>query len=660
MKIFYSLPEEMDKGDVYILGIVRIGVIGFLLVSSLTVFGGFRSYSSAYMSELYSLLAWLLLFFGYWAFCFVPDFVNSMMVRYISRTVLKRSFVGDPRTVVVLLASLGLVFFLTRYSYKMSQFAAGKTGRDMGGEIDRTDLVAFDSTYMLRFDKLQGDYEQEKAEINERYEQLVQEAAGELNAKIEGEQTLMAGLEQNRKKSNTIWTDQQIRVHQRRIADYEKRKRPIVSPIRAEQAEKLRVLEERMTQQQGLLSTSYTITRDTTLKQEGNAGHIHASEVSFFSKQLSGIAGNAIFFLLVLTVIREIIYDRNDIDPDPVFSPFDFQPSVVVEVVAYPFVRVGRGIVNWVREGYNGLPELVERDDFRELRDPGQRQKVLKSGKGGSGKAEGGKGNSETTESGNGKSESERKSEGGSGKEEKAEGGNGKAESVEKSESSEIEESEKSEIPETREEETSERKTTETSESGKGKSESETTEIPETSERQIEEIPETKSAPKSKIPETEKKAKLRKREKAGDSSKERTSNRKSISVKRGNSGNEITDIEKGKDGKILKVRIGYKWYTYYELGKRIYDFRNAAESASKESTRERNLHKIEVFERARRLFENTKTMETPKNGKNSRAEDIESLSEQLKEANERKLSEAVIEELEERLRELGVESVREE
>ena len=108
----------------------------------------------------------------------------------------------------------------------------------------------------------------------------------------------------------------------------------------------------------------------------------------------------------------------------------------------------------------------------------------------------------------------------------------------------------------------------------------------------------------------------------------------------------------------MKVRIGYKWYTYYELGKRIYDFRNAAESASKESTRERNLHKIEVFERARRMFENTKTTETPKNGKKSRAEDIESLSEQLEEANERKLSQAVIEEIEERLRELGVESVR--
>jgi len=616
MKIFYSLPEEMDKGDVYILGIVRIGVIGFLLVSSLTVFGGFRSYSSAYMSGLYPLLAWLLLFFGYWAFCFVPDFVNSMMVRYISRTVLKRTFVGDPRTVVVLLASLGLVFFLTRYSYKMSQFAAGKTGRDMGGEIDRTDLVAFDSTYMLRFDKLQGDYDQEKAEINARYEQLVLEAAGELNAKIEGEETLMAGLEQNRKKSNTIWTDQQIRVHQRRIAGYEKRKQPIVSPIRAEQAEKLRVLEERMTQQQGLLSESYTITRDTTLKQEGNAGHIHASEVSFFSKQLSGIAGNAIFFLLVLTVIREIIYDRNDIDPDPVFSPFDFQPSVVVEVVAYPFVRMGRGIVNWVREGYNGLPELVERDDFRELRDPGQRQRVLRSGSEGKSESGSGKSERETIET-----------------PETSESGNGKSESVE----GETSEMQIEKIPER-----------------------ETTEIPETTERQIEEIPETKSAAKSEIPETEKKAKTRKRAKAGDSSKDRASSRKSISAKRGDPGNEITDIEKGKDGKILKVRISNKWYTYYELGKRIYDFRIAAESASKESTRERNLQRIEAFERARRLFENTKTTETPKNGKKSRAEDIESLNEQLKEANEWKLSQVVIEEIEERLRELGVESVREE
>lgn len=370
----------MDKGDVYILGIVRVGVLGFLAISSLTVFKGFKSYSADYMDSIWPVAAASLLFLGYWAFCFVPDFVNTMIVRYISRTILKGTY-RDTRTMVVLFFSMGLVFFLTRYSYRMSHFSADVTAKEMGGEVARTDLVEFDNTYQSHFDKLQADYETEKAELNTRYDQLITEAAGELDNKIKGEETLIAGLEKNRKKTNTIWTDQQIRLHQRRIAGYQKRRKPIVSPIRSDQQAALAALKASFDQKYARLENSYTITRDTTLAIEGAAGSIHQSEVTFFSKQLSGIAGNAVFFLLMLTIIREIIYDRNDIDPDPVFSPFDFQPSVVIEVMAFPFVKRGRKLVNLVRRGYNNLPELIQRDDYKELTDPGQRQKVLKQKK---------------------------------------------------------------------------------------------------------------------------------------------------------------------------------------------------------------------------------------------------------------------------------------
>lgn len=378
MKIFYSLPENMDKGDIYILGIVRVGVLGFLAISSFTVFGGFKSYSSEYMASLYPILAWALLFLGYWAFCFVPDFVNTMIVRYISRTVLKKTYQGDGRTVVVLLFSLGLVFFLTRYSYNMSHFSADVTAKNLGGETTNTDLVKMDSIYQKRVDKVQADFDREKEEIITRYDQRIAELAGELDFKVKGEETLIAGLEKNRKKTNTVWTDQQVRLHQRRIAGYQKRRKPIVSPIRAEQQKELAALNERFDQKSNRLDDSYTVSRDTTLAIEGAAGDIRKKEVDFFSQQLSGIAGKAVFFLLMLTVIREIIYDRNDIDPDPVFSAFDFQPSVVLEVIAFPLTKLGRKMVNSVRNGYNNLPELIQRDDYKELNDPGQRQKVLK------------------------------------------------------------------------------------------------------------------------------------------------------------------------------------------------------------------------------------------------------------------------------------------
>ncbi len=554
MKIFYSLPENMDKGDVYILGIVRIGVLGFLAISSLTVFKGFKSYSADYMNSIWPVAAAILLFLGYWAFCFVPDFVNTMIVRYISRTILKKTYQGDKRTYFVLAFSLCLVVFLTRYSYKMSHFSAEVTAREMGGDTENTDLVAFDSIYQQRFDKLQTAYETEKAEIITRYDQLVTEAAGELDFKIKGEETLIAGLEQNRKKTNTVWTDQQVRLHQRRIANYQKRRKPIASPIRAEQQKELNTLKETFDLKYGRLDQAYTITRDTTLAMEGTAGDIHKEEVNFFSKQLSSIAGNAIFFLLMLTIIREIIYDRNDIDPDPVFSQFDFQPSVVMEVITFPFTYIGRSILNEVRKGYNALPELIQREDYQELTDPGQRQKVRKA---------------KTTET------------------------------------------QKPGIAEERSGETTETPPLENEEIERD----ENTENTEISEAEIEGITEVPKSSNIEITEFREKDKLRNSVKAEDTSKSRPSSRKPISVKRGKEADEITEIEKANDGTVLKVRIGYKWYTFSELGKRIYDFRNLAETASKETTRQRNLRKIEVFERARRLFQNEETPEVQKNGK---------------------------------------------
>ncbi len=543
MKIFYSLPENMDKGDVYILGIVRIGVLGFLAISSLTVFKGFKSYSADYMNSIWPVAAAILLFLGYWAFCFVPDFVNTMIVRYISRTILKKTYQGDKRTYFVLAFSLCLVVFLTRYSYKMSHFSAEVTAREMGGDTENTDLVAFDSIYQQRFDKLQTAYETEKAEIITRYDQLVTEAAGELDFKIKGEQTLIAGLEQNRKKTNTVWTDQQVRLHQRRIADYQKRRKPIASPIRAEQQKELNALKDRFDLKYGRLDQAYTITRDTTLAMEGTAGDIHKEEVTFFSKQLSSIAGNAIFFLLMLTIIREIIYDRNDIDPDPVFSQFDFQPSVVMEVITFPFTYVGRSILNEVRKGYNALPELIQREDYQELTDPGQRQKVRKA---------------KTTET----------------------------------QKPGIAEAGKEEIPEKN-----------------------TSENPEMTGDKTSETPEPETSEVSEVLEEDKTTKLRKSEKAEDTSKSKPSKRKSISVMDAEKSDEITEIETGENGEILKVRIGYKWYNYSELGKRIYDFRTAARKATRESTRLRNWHKIALFEKARKLFETSETPETKKNGK---------------------------------------------
>lgn len=146
MKIFYFLLENMDKGDVYILGIVWVGVLGFLVILSLIVFKGFKFYSVDYMDSIWLVVVVIFLFLGYWVFCFVLDFVNMMIVWYVSWIILKWIYI-DMWIKVVLVFSLGLVFFFICYSYCMSYFFVDVIVKEMGGEIVCIDLVEFDNVY---------------------------------------------------------------------------------------------------------------------------------------------------------------------------------------------------------------------------------------------------------------------------------------------------------------------------------------------------------------------------------------------------------------------------------------------------------------------------------------------------------------------------------
>lgn len=377
MKIFYSLPQMEHKGDSYIFGVVRIAFWAFLFVSSITVFSGVRAFLATYLTTLPLVVGWVVMLIGFLAFSLAPDFINARIVRYVTRTILQNNF-RDARSGVILLFCALLIWKLTSYSYNMSQFAAGTNVEQMAGDAEQIDVAAIDSTFLGRMDQTSAQYQQEKAHIEQRYERLIEEATAQNKAKIAGEEVKIKGLEGNRSKNNTIWTDDQIRIHQRRISSYKDRIAKTAAPLRAQEQQELNELEQRWAAKDSLLTAVYTTARDTSLTANTTRRLKHAQVTAFFRTQLSGIAGYAVFIILILSVITEIIYERNNIEPDPVFTPFDFEPSAFWEALAMPFAYAGRHITNKVREVYNNLPDLVEREDLKRLRDPGRRQSIIR------------------------------------------------------------------------------------------------------------------------------------------------------------------------------------------------------------------------------------------------------------------------------------------
>lgn len=377
MKIFYSLPEMKKKGDAYILGVVRIAFWSFLFISSMTVFSGVRAFLSGYTSTLPWVVAALGMIIGFLAFSLAPDYVNARLARYVTRTILQGSFT-DGRSIVILAFCGVLLLYLTGYSYKMSQFAAGANVTEMAGDADEQNVAAIDSVFLNKIDQTNNQLIKEQERIKVRFDKLVLEATADNEAKIRGEQIKIKGLEKNRSKGNTIWTDDQIRVHERRIATYRSRIAAAAAPIRAQEQNELAQIDARWAAKDSLLTQVYTSTRDTTLLSNTMNRNNHAAVTAFFKAQLSGIAGYAVFILIMLSIITEIIYERNEIQPEPVFSPFDFQPSAFLEALAMPFAWMGRHTTNRVRNIYNNLPELIEREDLNLLRYPETRQHIQK------------------------------------------------------------------------------------------------------------------------------------------------------------------------------------------------------------------------------------------------------------------------------------------
>ncbi|MCB0630826.1 MAG: hypothetical protein KDD15_13860 [Lewinella sp.] len=329
-----SLPNFQSphlRNDAPMLRIMNYAVFGFILLSSLTVFLGLRSYMSEYMAGYDPLYRYIGYGTAYIFGALIPDFANATIIAWLVRSLL----IGDYKSVpakLILLAALLICYLLATYSFNMSQISAGALVDEFRGETQLVDIAAIDNTTDARIKEIQRTAEQEYKQVEKEYDHLIATSDQKYIAELKPYSLEIERLERNRKPSNTEWTDREIA--QQRMS---------MQPIAMERlAEQNRLTEEKNSALQVIRQNrrererTALAARDTTFSQESNlvqATNLRKDTVSEELKYWIGnIAGFAVWVMLALVAILQVLRVRNE--QLPVYIPANRLIAKFGEVVA--------------------------------------------------------------------------------------------------------------------------------------------------------------------------------------------------------------------------------------------------------------------------------------------------------------------------------------
>lgn len=377
MKIYTKLPNEQpekNKADFLVLQPVRWGMVLFILISATTVFMGFKSLAAPYLENYGWLVSTGVLSLAFILLAFLPDQLNSWFTQYITWMIYDKR--REPTDRIMLGVFIVGVIALSIYSFRLSRVNGEAYARDVSGEAKQDDVTAIDSTYLARQDSLNSERTAREDAIKADIREQRAYAVAPINTAIQRLEQQIANLESQRTTSNTQWITQQQDQRQAQITSLKEQRAAVVATYADKQASTLAEAMSSYTQTDSLLKAGYADTRGTTVADNNERRTVHHRLQDVFVSVIRGIAGYAVFGVVLLSIVYRLLLLRNGFDAQPVFTRFDFQPSVLWEVVmTWPNVW-GRRIVNWSRRKYNERPQLIERYDLLFLNQPDILQEI--------------------------------------------------------------------------------------------------------------------------------------------------------------------------------------------------------------------------------------------------------------------------------------------
>lgn len=360
MKIFKTLPKgENLSHDGALIRVVRLALPAFIIISSITVFGGVKSYLTQYLIDSYWYASWSLLGVGYVFFSLAPDLLNAVACAYVARSFIKGHH--KERLCAFLVAfCICLIIPLTRYSFKMSKVSASALVEDAAPKIEKPNVAPIDDLYQDEINRITAEYEQEKTSIEGNYQMKLEAVRKPFLAQIEAKEKQIERYERNRNEGNTQWTDKKIVQVREAIAQIEGDRIKAELPL---MDKKLSLASSLKSNKDDRINEARTIRlEDRQFAKDDNQKERSKIEetTTIIDNQFSGLAGYAVFIVLMLTIVLEVLEHRNEIENDFVFTLWDGGLSPLVEVVGYPFTARGRKWINKVRRKYAELPEMEE------------------------------------------------------------------------------------------------------------------------------------------------------------------------------------------------------------------------------------------------------------------------------------------------------------
>ncbi|MEO0339655.1 MAG: hypothetical protein AAF242_10620, partial [Bacteroidota bacterium] len=348
-----------------VLRVMQLGLWCFIVISSITVFFGVHAYIADYLDQ----QPWLVQRMGYLAtyvvLSIIPDLLCSISFAHVVRSLLKQKY-RDVLSIILNVAMILIVLFLGRYSWRMSRSAATSAANDMVPKVELADVTRLDSISGQERQLLRKQYEDDVTAINKLYDHKLEAALSPLNQKALPYRKQVESLENSRSRNNTNWIDKQLKAVNKRLLPIEEKISTVTARNEDLRSSELRQLETKYQEEIGFLNNRLFENRANTQRRNGKVVQQVESLATAFTNEFRKIAGWAIVLVLLLTALLEILYHRNGIERDPVFTTWNFRLTGFFEVVNLPFTFVGRHTLNAVRRQYAKLPALEQAPTFKQ------------------------------------------------------------------------------------------------------------------------------------------------------------------------------------------------------------------------------------------------------------------------------------------------------
>lgn len=367
IKILKSPPNQGEtlNHDAPVLRIMQLGLWCFIVISSITVFFGVHSYVSDYLNQQPWLVQQVGYLGAYLVLSIIPDLLCSIFFAHVVRSLLKQQY-KDILSIILNVALILIVLFLGRYSWRMSRSAATSAAYDMVPAVVLDDVTRLDSLASGERQLLRKQYEDDVTAINQRFDRNLEAALLPLRQKALPYRKRIESLENSRSQNNTSWIDKQLTGVNQQLLPIEEQISAVTASNERRRSSELSQLKRKYQDDITFLNNRLYENRERTQQRNGRVEQRVESLAAAFSGEFRKIAGWSIIIVLILTALLEILYHRNGIERNPVFTQWNFRLSGFFEVLYLPFSVVGRHTLNAVRRQYAKLPALEPEPDFKQ------------------------------------------------------------------------------------------------------------------------------------------------------------------------------------------------------------------------------------------------------------------------------------------------------